>query len=229
MRQENVNSDNGRLILRDERRDMASHQEFLIQYPKAVSDDERLALAAEFGLLREGRVVWEGMPFGIRAGTNISRFHFRGVVFNQVQLTDCVGAGAIFEDCDFKQGNIEASPGSKVSWDGVAFRACRFRETRFGPATLTMERASFVSSTLCDVRFRYGRLAEACFDHCRLHNCALRSAVLTGATFRRADIRRVSFERTPLDGVDFTGALFHQMDFYGPLDLAVCKAPPAIV
>ena len=206
---------------------MKSHRDFLIQYPKESSDEARLALAAEFGLLRDGRIVWDGISFGIRAGTDVSLFHFRGVTFERIRLTDCIGAGAIFEDCDFQQGYIEASPGCKVSWDGVVFRSCRFHETTFGPATLSLRRASFVSSTLRHVRFRFGRLSEACFDHSLLHECALRSAVLTDATFRCADLRKVSFERTPLTGVDFTGARFHQMDFYGPLDLTVCRAQPA--
>jgi uncharacterized protein YjbI with pentapeptide repeats len=54
-----------------------------------------------------------------------------------------------------------------------------------------------------------------------------RVAVLTDATFRKADLRKVSFEHTPLTGVDFNGAMFHQMDFYGPIDLTPCRARPA--
>jgi uncharacterized protein YjbI with pentapeptide repeats len=206
---------------------MKSHREFLIQYPKETSDQARLALAAEFGLLREGRVYWDGIPFGIRPGTDISLFHIRGVAFDNVRLTDCTGAGTIFEACRFMQGSIEASPGCKVSWDGVAFRSCRLDETSFGPATLSLRGACFESSHLRHVRFRYGRLAGACFDGAILHECAFRSAVLTDATFRRADLRKVSFEKTPLTGVDFKGALFHQMDFYGPIDLSGCRAQPA--
>jgi uncharacterized protein YjbI with pentapeptide repeats len=206
---------------------MKSHREFLIQYPKESSDEARLALAAEFGFLRDGRVFWDGIPFGIRPGTDISRFHIRGVSFDNTRLTDCISTGAIFEGCEFQQGSIEASPGRKVCWDGVVFRSCRFHETTFGPATLSLHRASFESSSLRYVRFRFGRLSDACFDHALLHECSFRSAVLTNATFRRADLRKVSFERTPLTGVDFTGAQFHQMDFYGPLDLTVCRAQPA--
>src|SRR6267378_1306571 len=104
---------------------MRSHQEFLIRYPKESDDAARLALAAEFGLLRHGRVFWDGIPFGIRPGTDISRFHIRGVSFDRIRLTDCTGAGAIFEQCEFQQGSIEASPGHKACWDGAVFRACR--------------------------------------------------------------------------------------------------------
>jgi uncharacterized protein YjbI with pentapeptide repeats len=203
------------------------YRDFLICYPKQPSDEARLALAAEFGFLKEDRVLWDGLPFAIKSGTDITRFHFRDVSFDSLKLTDCVGSGALFEQCTFEQGTIEASPGHKVSWEGVHFRSCRFNGTTFGPATLSLRRASFQSSTLQDVNFRYGRLAEASFDHCRLIHCSFRSAVLTDATFRKADLRKVSFEQTPLIGVDFGGALFHQMDFWGPVDLTLCRALPA--
>jgi uncharacterized protein YjbI with pentapeptide repeats len=211
----------GRAIVKD-------HREFLIQYPKQPDNAARLALAADFGYLHGDRVLWDGLPFGIRSGTDISLFHLRGVSFDHtLRLTDCTGSGAIFEQCVFDQGSIEATPGHKVSWEGVTFRKCKFHGTTFGPATLSLRRASFESSSLRHVLFRNGRLAEACFDHCLLHDCALRSAVLTDATFRGADLRKVAFERTPLTGVDFSGAQFHQMDFYGPLDLTPCRALPS--
>jgi len=206
---------------------MSDHRDFLIRYPKQPDDDSRLKLAAEFGFLQDGRVLWDGLPFGIRGGTDISLFHFRRVAFDRIRLTDCMGSGAIFEECEFDQGYIEASPGQKVSWESADFRACRFLGTTFAPATLSLRGASFQSCSLRDVKFRFGRLAEACFDHCLLHECSFRSAVLTDATFRHADLRKVSFERTPLAGVDFTNALFHQMDFYGPIDLTPCRVRPA--
>ena len=203
------------------------HKEFLILYPKQPDDAARLALAAEFGYLHGDRVLWDGLPFGIRSGTDISRFHFRQVTFDRIRLTDCIGSGALFERCVFEQGSIEASPGHKVSWEGATFNACRFDDTTFGPATLSLRRASFESSSLRYVTFRLGRLAEACFDHCLVHECAFRGAILTDATFRHADLRKVSFELAHLDGVDFSDALFHQMDFYGPIDLTPCRARPA--
>jgi uncharacterized protein YjbI with pentapeptide repeats len=205
------------------------HSEFLIQYPKQPDDAARVALASQFGFLSGERVWWENATFGIRSGTDLSRFHFRGVSFDKVRLTDCIGAGAIFEQCVFEQRNIEASPGHEVSWEGVEFRGCKFDGTTFGPATLSLRRASFEGSSLRRVNFRTGRLAEARFDRCQLNDCAFRSAALTDASFRQADLRKVSLELAVLDGVDFAGALFHQMDFYGPIDLTVCRGWPANV
>lgn len=198
---------------------MTADKHFLAKLLACPRIDDMASVAARFNRAAKGQIDLRGLRLRFNhAGLDLRRFILEGCDLSGSVLRNCTAQGVSFAKCVLRDVKICAEKGIHSSFAAARFDNCIIQNAYFGPRTLDLTRASFVSSKLRDVEFAMGNLDQANFSQSRLENVQMRQALLSGAKFCSAFLQSVSFERTSLRSVDFTDAQFSDMEQWGEPD-----------
>ena len=141
-------------------------------------------------------------------GRRLSGVVHRRVAFSEVDMTELVSQGAVFDECTFTNVHLNASRHTDS-----AFTNCTFVTSSFFGATFTgcklmgsrFDRCSFGSFTV----------ERGDWSFVGLPGARLGGALLRGVRMREADLSGARLDRATLTGCDLSGAWLHKADLTG--------------
>lgn len=141
-------------------------------------------------------------------------------MFVDVDMTEMTSTGAVFEECTFREVELNASTHTdtaftncnfvRCSFFGTTFTRCKlmgsvFDRCRFGAFTATGGDWSFVGLPKAELK-------GATFRELRMREADLAGARLDGATLARVDLSGASLQRANLSRCDLRGSDLSTLD-----------------
>ncbi|QVI29267.1 pentapeptide repeat-containing protein [Mycolicibacterium neoaurum] len=142
----------------------------------------------------------------IAIGSNLSRAKMR-----RANITGAEFSGATLVDADFYYARSELEE-NRQGYGPPEFGSCNLQGAKF--VAVSMPEVQFPRADLSRAAFGSSRIADANFDHAKLHGAKL-WLKLEGATFRKADLRGASFvpPKRPRAGARFADVNFQDAKF----------------
>lgn len=124
-------------------------------------------------------------------GRDLSRQSWCGVQFVDVDLTETVDVGAVFDRCTFRDCRFNASQHTDAAFTGCTFTGCSFFDARLDGCKLvgsTFDRCSFDLLRAEGGDWSFVGLIGADLRRARFSGLRMREADLTGCDLRGSDL-----------------------------------------
>ncbi len=141
-------------------------------------------------------------------GRTLTQETFRRVAFVEVDLSEVVTDGAVFEECSFRGVRFNVS-----EHRSSAFLNCTFTRCTFFDATFTG--CKLVGSVFSDCSLDLLRVEGGDWSFIGLSGADLGSATLTDVRLREADLTGIRAVNGTLAGLDLSGADLRKADLTG--------------
>lgn len=179
----------------------------------------------------------------------IKKFHFDNVDFSGADLERGWFTKCIFTNCLFEKTKIESVNFEAMQWRDCQFINVSFRDSsigmRVGKDSGSIDKCVFKKTNLSHTSFNFPLITDTVFDHCRIYETDFDSSRFTNCIFKGklslCFFRGYSWHWSPgwfrpfsidykkfpnpMMNVDFSEAVFDDVNFSHGIDLSHCRFP----
>lgn len=139
-------------------------------------------------------------------GRELQRQRFDNTLFVDLDLTEALNTGSIFNECTFRRARFNASVHRGSAFTNCTFVSCNFFDARFTDCKL-------VGSMFDGCEFACMQVTEGDWSFVGLPGADLRRAAFSGTRLREADLTGARCQDGSLRDADLSGAWLHSADF----------------
>lgn len=139
-------------------------------------------------------------------GRELNRQRFQSTLFADLDLTEAVNTGSVFNECTFRRARFNASVHRSSAFTNCTFVSCNFFDARFTDC-------KFVGSMFNGCQFDCMQVSDGDWSFVGLPGADLRRAAFSGTRLREADLTGARCQGAAIRDVDLSGAWLHSADF----------------
>lgn len=128
------------------------------------------------------------------------------IAFLDLDLTEIVNTGAVFNECTFRRARFNASVHTESAFMNCTFTNCNFFDAQFNQCKL-------VGSMFDRCTFEITKVVGGNWSLVGLPGADLRSASFKDVRMREVDLTGARCRESSFRDVDLAGALLHRADF----------------
>ncbi|WP_229868915.1 pentapeptide repeat-containing protein [Streptomyces inusitatus] len=141
-------------------------------------------------------------------GRELSGERFVRYTFYDMDWTEVVNDGAVFDECTFSGVKFNASRHVNAAFTNCVFKGCGFFDAAF-------EQCKGVGSLFQRCTFGLFKVVGGDWSFAGLPGADLRGAVFEGVRMRECDLTGARLEGAAVTGVDLSGAMLHSARLAG--------------